>query len=163
MSKARLRFSRQHRRIDLPIMILAIAFAVVPLPIVDVSASSGDTPPPGFGRWVPQGPSPATFGQVENVRNTADDLNNEVTGAVHTVLAHPNRAGTLFIGTVNGGVWKTTTAKATNVVWQRLTDDQASQSIGALDMDPGYNGRRLLAGFGRFSSFSRTIGGLCSG
>ena len=142
-------------------MILAIAFAVVPLPVVDVSASSGDNLPPGFGRWVSQGPSPATFGQVENVRNTADDLNNEVTGAVHTVLAHPSQAGTLFIGTVNGGVWKTTTAKAASVVWQRLTDNQASQSIGALDMDPA--NRNLLAGFGRFSSFSRTTGGALLG
>lgn len=164
MSKARLRFSRQHRRIDLPIMVLAIAFAAVPLPVVDVSASSGDTHPPAFGRWEAQGPSPATFGQVENVRNNAGELNFEVTGAVHTVLAHPSHAGTLFIGTVNGGVWKTANAKATHVVWRRLTDDQASQSIGALDMDLlDTSHRTLVAGLGRFSSFSRIQGGALLG
>jgi photosystem II stability/assembly factor-like uncharacterized protein len=147
-------------------MVLAIAFAVVPLPVVDVSASSDDKHRRGFGRWEPQGPSPATFGQVENVRNAPSDPDptDEVTGAVHTVLAHPTAAGTLYIGTVNGGVWTTTNAKSTNVKWKRLTDDQASQSIGALDMDPvDRSHRTLVAGLGRFSSFSRIQGGALLG
>jgi photosystem II stability/assembly factor-like uncharacterized protein len=145
-------------------MILAVAFAVVPLPVVDVSASSDNRHGHGFGRWEPQGPSPATFGQVENVRNNDGELNDEVTGAVHTVLADPKHAGTLYIGTVNGGVWKTTSARKKKVVWKRLTDDQASQSIGALDMDPyDRSDRTLVAGLGRFSSFSRVQGGALLG
>src|SRR5688572_28207647 len=55
--------------------------------------------------YVPQGPRPITGGQVENVTP-----NDEVAGAVHTIVAHPGDADTLWIGTVNGGIWRTTNA-----------------------------------------------------
>lgn len=108
------------------------------------------TPP---GTWVPQGPGPTIFGQVEGIED------REVVGAIHTVAAHPHAAGTIFVGAVNGGIWKTTNATSQNVKWTRLTDNQASNSIGALEFDPtdpAYN--TLVAGIGRFSSFAATGG-----
>jgi hypothetical protein len=83
----------------------------------------------------------------------------EVVGAIHTVAAHPHAAGTIYVGAVNGGVWKTTNATSQNVKWTRLTDSQASNSIGALEFDPTDPPRKtLVAGIGRFSSFSNTGG-----
>jgi photosystem II stability/assembly factor-like uncharacterized protein len=108
--------------------------------------------PGGF--WLPQGPGPTFNGQAEGMEG------NEVVGAVHTVVAHPHAAGTFYIGAVNGGVWKTTNGTSQNVNWIRLTDNQSSNSIGALAFDPtdpAY--KTLVAGIGRFSSFGSSAGG----
>ncbi|HEX6901198.1 MAG TPA: RTX toxin [Thermoanaerobaculia bacterium] len=111
--------------------------------------------PGGF--WLPQGPGPTIDGQAEGMEN------NEVVGAVHTVLAHPHAAGTLYIGAVNGGVWKTTNATSQNVKWTRLTDQQSSNSIGALDFDPSDPAyKTIVAGIGRFSSLG-SLGGARTG
>ena len=104
--------------------------------------------------WVAEGPAPNTGGQVENLLP-----NDEVTGAINAVVAHPSNADVLYIGSVNGGVWKTTNATASSPQWTPLTDGFGSLSIGALDMDPlDPTHQTLVAGIGRFSSFSR-IGG----
>jgi hypothetical protein len=81
--------------------------------------------------------------------------NNEVLGAIHTVVAHPTDADTLYIGAVNGGIWRTTNATAGSPSWTPLTDALPSLSIGALEMDPS-DPDVLLAGIGRFSSLART-------
>ena len=99
--------------------------------------------------WTPQGPGPNTEGQTEGIED------GEVSGAVHTVAAHPNAAGTLYIGAVNGGVWVSHNTTSQNPKWTRLTDDQLSNSIGALEFDPtDVSHKTLVAGFGRFSSFA---------
>ena len=105
------------------------------------------------GSWIAQGPGPTLDGQVEGIENL------EVVGAVHTVAAHPTAAGTLYVGTVNGGIWKSTNAVSQNPKWKRLTDFQASNSIGALEFDPtDPSHKTLVAGIGRFSSFGSTGG-----
>jgi hypothetical protein len=102
------------------------------------------------GRWRPFGPAPKTNGQSENAMP-----NNGVGGAVHTLAAHPTDANILYIGTVNGGIWKTTNATAASPTWVQQTDPQTSLSIGALEFD-ATDARRLtlVAGIGRFSSFA---------
>ena len=99
------------------------------------------------GTWKAQGPAPIQNGQVQNLTP-----NNEVSGAIHAVVAHPTNRHILYIGAVNGGVWRTRNATAASPTWTPLTDFKQSLSIGALAMDPG-NPRILLAGIGRFSSF----------
>ena len=116
--------------------------AIVPLSHVeDPSLAVTD------GTWVPQGPGPNRFGQVQNL-----NPNNEVFGAIHAVVAHPSDANTMYIGAVNGGIWRTTNATAASPTWTALTDFEQSLSISALEMDPG-NTQVMLAGIGRFSSF----------
>ena len=126
------------------------------------SASLAAGPPILGGDWIPQGPGPATNGQAQNLTP-----NNEVSGAIHAVVAHPTNAAILYVGAVNGGVWSTTNATAASPTWTQLTDFEQSLSIGALEMDPG-NSNILLAGTGRFSSFGgdppfRVAGGPLSG
>ncbi len=106
------------------------------------------------GSWKPQGPGPAVEGQIENV--VPDD---EVTGAIHTVLAHPTNPKTLWVGTVNGGVWRTRNADDLRPKWKDLTDTMPTSAIGALEfdfVDPTHN--TLWASVGRWSSFGR-LGG----
>src|SRR5690348_6113221 len=96
--------------------------------------------------WTPQGPGPITGGPV-----TRMPPNDAVSGAVHVVLPHPTNVNTMFIGAVNGGIWRTTNATATNPTWTPLTDLRPSLSISSLEFDP-QNTQTLLAGTGSLSS-----------
>ncbi|MCA9185599.1 MAG: tandem-95 repeat protein [Planctomycetales bacterium] len=97
--------------------------------------------------WVPAGPSPIFNGLTEKIQP-----NNAVNGAMHTVVAHPTDADIIYVGAVNGGVWKTEDATSLNPHWEPLTDDMPSNSIGALGMDPN-DPDRLVAALGRYSAF----------
>lgn len=99
--------------------------------------------------WVPQGPAPIQSAQVENITP-----NNQVSGAIHAIAAHPTNANILFVGATNGGIWRTKNATASSPTWEPLTDDMSSMSIGALEYDPtDPSNKTLVAGIGLFSSF----------
>lgn len=105
---------------------------------------------PGVGNWEPLGPFGATNGQVEGIAN------RPVVGAMHTVLAHPTNADILYVGSVNGGVWKSTNATSAQPNWTPLTDSMPSQSIGALAFDlADATSNTIYAGVGRSSSFAQ--------
>ena len=101
------------------------------------------------GAWREEGPAPNTLGQVENI--VPDD---EVSGAVHTVIPHPTNANIMWIGAVNGGIWRTDNARATSPTWVEQTTNARSLSIGAMDLDPtDPSSNTLVAGSGLSSSF----------
>lgn len=129
---------------------LALAVALA-LPV----GAHGQPPPVNpHQKWQSQGPSPAAFGQSENVVP-----NDEVVGAIHTVVAHPTDPKTIFIGAVNGGVWRTKNAQSNHPNWKPLTDLMPTSSIGALAYDPtDASSKTLWAGVGKFSSLGR-LGG----
>jgi len=109
-----------------------------------------------LGNWVDQGPAGTINGQVQNV--TPD---RRVSGATHVVVAHPTDADTLYIGAVNGGIWKTTNATDTNPTWTTNSDQLSSLSINALAFDktdPTHN--TLVAGTGNLGSFGGISGNL---
>ncbi|MGH9904164.1 MAG: WD40/YVTN/BNR-like repeat-containing protein, partial [Pyrinomonadaceae bacterium] len=111
------------------------------IPAAPVAPSSTVTPiapAPQWATWVAQGPGATQGGQVENVVP-----NNEVVGAIHTVVAHPTDPNILYVGAVNGGIWRTTNATAPSPNWTPLTDNLPSLSIGALEFDPA-NPDRLI-------------------
>lgn len=111
-------------------------------------------PPPINAGWTSEGPSPAVDGQSENVTP-----NNEVVGAIHTVLAHPTDPKTIYVGSVNGGVWRTKNSQSNHPNWKPLTDSMPSSAIGALELDPtDASANTIVAGVGRYSSFGR-LGG----
>lgn len=102
------------------------------------------------GAWIPQGPGPISNGQVEGMTN------KYVCGAIHTVITHPTDPNIVYLGAVNGGVWKTTNATAANPTWTTTTSDMPSLSIGALAFDPlDPTSQTVWAGTGRFSSYYR--------
>ena len=100
--------------------------------------------------WTPLGPFSATNGQVENIAN------KPVAGAIHALLAHPTNPNTLYVGSVNGGVWKSLDATVSQPHWTPLTDSMPSQSISALAFDSAdANSNTIYAGVGRNSSLGR--------
>lgn len=102
--------------------------------------------------WTRQGPSPINDGQVENITN------NPVVGAINVVVAHPSNTNVLWVGAVNGGIWKSTDA-TTGPTWTPETDTKSSLSISALVLDStDINHNTLVAGTGATSSFSSTSG-----
>ncbi len=104
----------------------------------------------GSTAWVSRGPAPTESAQV---RVPPD---NEVSGAIHCIAAHPSDANIVFIGAVNGGIWRTVDALAPRPTWTPLSEQLPSQSISAIVFDPTDATRRtLLAGTGRFSSLGR--------
>jgi hypothetical protein len=103
--------------------------------------------------WPQEGPSPITGGGLVNPASFSSD----VTGAVHRLVVDPAGATTLYAGSVNGGVWKTTTANSIfaptpqRVHWTTNTDSLPSLTIGALAMDLT-NPQHLVAGTGQRSN-----------
>jgi hypothetical protein len=133
---------------------LCVLFALVAALALPAGVHGQPPPISADKPWKSQGPGPATGGQSENVTP-----NNEVVGAIHTVLAHPTDPKTVYIGAVNGGVWKTKNAQSNNPNWKSLTDSMPTSAIGALAFDPtDGSSNTLWAGVGRFSSFGR-LGG----
>jgi hypothetical protein len=96
--------------------------------------------------WVEQGPGPITGGLVEGLPTTA--------GAVEAIATDPHNADLVYAGAVNGGVWKTTDARAADPTWVPLTDLQlpglAINSLAVSPVDPN----TVYAGTGSVSSFS---------
>src|SRR6478672_154351 len=82
--------------------------------------------------WTFAGPAPITNGQ--------SDPTFAASGAVRSILVSPTDNNTLYVGTVNGGVWRTTNGGTS---WTALTDNVGSLSIGALAFDPASNGNTL--------------------
>ena len=102
----------------------------------------------GSAQWLPAGPVQVqTDGQV-SVTNT---LARPVTGAIEGLVAHPTDANILFVGGTNGGVWRTTNALDTFPLWQPLTDDFPSLSIGDISINPN-NPNELFVGIGGYSA-----------
>ncbi|MBI2396443.1 MAG: hypothetical protein HYV17_01510 [Xanthomonadales bacterium] len=100
--------------------------------------------------WVERGPAPTRNAQV-NV-----PPNDEVCGAIQALAPHPTDANVLYIGAVNGGVWRTNNALAASPSWAPLTDALPSQSIGAIAFDPtDASHQTLVAGTGRWSNFAQ--------
>ena len=100
--------------------------------------------------FIPQGPSPK-FGPIDVVQSGDAPPNGTVAGAVQAILLDPALGPqTMFIGGVNGGIWRTTNGGTT---WTPLTDNQASLSIASLGLDPSDpTGKTLVAGVGLTSN-----------
>src|SRR5262249_46428374 len=105
----------------------------------------------GIPTWTSQGPAPIT-----NTSQTPAPPNNEVSGAVQSIAVDPNNAGSMWIGTTNGGVWHTTNANPNNpgaITWTPTMDQMPSLAIGAVTIDPNDpSGNTIWAGTGSFSN-----------
>lgn len=109
--------------------------------------------PAAHPEWIEQGPGPIHVGQVEGITN------RPVAGAVKSIAPHPENADVIYIGTVNGGVWKTENAMAESPTWTPLTDHLPSLAIGSICFSPlDQTHQTLFAGTGSFSSGARRGG-----
>ena len=79
---------------------------------------------------------------------------NPAVGAMNVVLQASGSPNTMYVGTANGGVWKTVNG---GISWVPVTDTLSSLSIGDMVFDRSDPGR-LYIGFGKQSNYS-SVGG----
>ena len=102
----------------------------------------------GLVSWDEQGPGPISGGQVEGLTDSA------VAGAVQAIAVDPNDSNVVYLGSVNGGIWKTDDVTEADPTWRALDDQLVSLSISALAVSK-LNSDLVFAGSGRVSSAGR--------
>ena len=104
----------------------------------------------GVPNWISEGPAPVNNAQLKAAPN------NAASGAVESIAVDPDNSSEIVIGTVNGGVWKTTNANPASpgsITWTPLTDNMPSLAIGSVGFDPlDTTGNTIFAGTGTFSN-----------
>jgi hypothetical protein len=90
-----------------------------------VPTRPGNVPFPG---WMQLGPSPVPNGQTQQFPNVAP-----VSGRATCVAVDPTNSNKVYLGTAQGGVWRTLDGGAT---WTPIFDSAQSLSIGALALAP---------------------------
>jgi hypothetical protein len=101
-----------------------------------VPTRPGNVPFPG---WMPLGPSPVPNGQTQQFPNVTP-----VSGRATCVVVDPTNSNKVYLGTAQGGVWRTLDGGAT---WTPIFDTAQSLSIGALALAPS-NASILYVGTG---------------
>jgi photosystem II stability/assembly factor-like uncharacterized protein len=81
------------------------------------------------GAWNPIGPAPIPNGQVEGMNPNPVP----VSGRVTAIAIDPNNPNKVYVGTAQGGVYRTTDGGTS---WTPIFDNAQSLSIGALTIDP---------------------------
>ena len=102
------------------------------------SSSTVSLVPFGAPQFSAQGPH-IHGAQVEG--STLPD--KPVSGGVQTIITHPTNANVIWVGTVNGGVWKSENADVVppalgGVEWRPLLDVGPAMSIASMDLDPTF-------------------------
>jgi len=81
--------------------------------------------------WTPLGPAPIPNGQTDPNLNPANEL--AVSGRVTAIAVDPANAQIAYVGTAQGGLYRTMDQ---GVTWQPLMDSAQSLAIGAITIDP---------------------------
>ncbi|MFO0965132.1 MAG: FG-GAP-like repeat-containing protein [Gemmataceae bacterium] len=115
----------------------------------------------GVPNWIAEGPAPNADGQDENIAAEPGGGANAVSGAIQAIAVNPGNSANVFVGTVNGGIWRTTNFFAATTPWTPLTDQFPALEISALQFDPtdGAN-QTVVAGIGNTSNIITTLGPL---
>ena len=127
-----------------------------------VAAPATFTTTQGIPEWLAQGPGPI---------RSEGSINRDA-GAIQAILPHSQNPAVIYVGTVNGGVWKTENARNSDgslnskLTWTPLTDQFPSLSIRTLAFGPQVvdpnkpigpdnpQSNVIYAGFGRASAFN---------
>jgi len=108
-----------------------------------------------------EGPGPAV-GPRNTVGSADNPPNGTTAGAIQAIAADPGNSNILYVGAVDGGIWKSVDGGTT---WTALTDQKSSISIASLSLDPtdathktiiAGNGSTSNGGFSSISTFSTT-------
>lgn len=150
-------------RVGLSVPALCFVGAILALPAAAVAQVQINQ------NFVEQGPAPSVgefliVGSADGSPGGPPDPRiGTVAGDVQAILLDPLLGpDTMFVGSPNGGIWRTTNGGAN---WTPLTDNYASLSIASLALDTtDHTGNTLVAGIGITSSgifdlFNRRDGG----
>ena len=84
-------------------------------------------PTPGSSNWVQMGPLAIPNGQTYGGARVL------VSGRITNIVVDPTDSNVIYVGTAQGGVWKTSDGGGT---WLPTLDNEISLAVGALAMDP---------------------------
>lgn len=102
--------------------------------------------PAAMAQWAEQGPGPILNAQTEGLPG------NPVSGGVNAIAVDRAHPGTVYLATVNGGVWKSINANTPSPSWSPLTDLQLpALSISSIAISP-LSPSTIFAGTGSTSS-----------
>lgn len=101
--------------------------------------------------WTELGPSPIPNGQIYGVATPVP-----VTGRVTAIAIHPTDPNTVYVGTANGGIFRTTDGGGT---WTAIFDGASSLAIGALALAPS-SPTTLYVGTGEANASSDSYAGV---
>ena len=120
--------------------------------LLNVSNSEAD--------WTPLGPSPIISSPISSYTGVEGmpTYNNPSVGAMNIALEAPGNPSILYVGTTNGGVWKSPDAGRS---WAAVTDKLSSLSIGDMSFDRN-DPSKLYIGFGNQSNYASNGGPLNS-
>ena len=79
--------------------------------------------------WTPIGPAPIPDGQT----NLIDATRNPVSGRVLTIAVHPTDPNKVYVGTAQGGLYRSLDGGLT---WTALMDNAETLAVGAVTIDP---------------------------
>src|SRR5260370_15468846 len=94
--------------------------------------TQNDVPVQNGSVFNPEWPAPLTGPSALAVSNDAPP-NRTTAGAIEAIAVDPSHPGTIYVGSVNGGIWKTTND---GMNWMPLIDQKASLSIASLAYEP---------------------------
>ncbi len=106
------------------------------------SIVSGEINPAAGGAWTPIGPL-----TIANGQSLVSNVSTAVSGRVTAVVVDPSNSSNVYLGTAQGGVWKSTNGGTT---WQSIFDSAQTQAIGALAVAPS-DPSKLYVGTGEFN------------
>src|SRR5712692_9803918 len=92
--------------------------------------------------WTPIGPAPLPNGQIEAGPSAP------VTGRATTIAVDPTNSNKVYLGTAQGGVWRSLDGGST---WTNIFDSAQSLAIGAVTVDP-LNPSTVFVGTGEGNS-----------
>src|SRR5262245_26826347 len=95
----------------------------------------------GQPTWIPVTPGPISGGQAEGIVIPAvgqlPELTNPVSGTISAIAVPTGSIDIAYVGTANGGVWKTILlSNGSSPVWQTTTGKMPSLAIDTLAIDP---------------------------
>lgn len=102
--------------------------------VTGVSDGTGSSLPsiqsPSIPAWTPIGPAPIPNGQTTTSLTVGEQ---PVSGRVTAIAVHPTNPNTVYVGTAQGGVYRTLDGGTT---WTAIFDNAASLAIGAIAIAP---------------------------
>ena len=99
---------------------------------------------------------------VENITDINENGGNFVSGPIECSVCHPTNNNIMFVGTVNGNIWKTENAQSNNMKWY-VVNELSQTTITSIIYDTSdSNNNTMYASTGNKTSFNMgsNLGGI---
>ena len=112
--------------------------------------------------WTSVGPNRILSENVQNITDINENSSNFVSGPIECSVCHPTNNNIMFVGTVNGNIWKTENAQSNNIEWY-VVNELSQTTITSIIFDTSdSNSNTMYASTGNKTSFNMgsNLGGI---